>query len=236
MGVLVLGLCVFLAGGLLSLQAGDGGLMGPVGRSLASACYALLGITAYVGLGALCVVAYRLLARRQPLLALHHGLGLAIGALSVAVFAQLVASGYRVAGYGPGGLLGQHVAELFVSVVSTAGTALVAIVGLVVAVVVATPLRMQQVLGVMGGASKTVGTGALTGAKRVGTDAAKFSAEVLRAVLPERDHDEYLEDEEDEDAVGRRRGRARSGSGSGRSTDHRSRHAQDGDSDRRGRW
>src|SRR5690606_19602304 len=83
--------------------------------------------------------------------------------------------------------------------VSTAGTALLALDGLVVAAVSATPLRIGQVLAAIGGACRLVGLGAVRGARRVGEDVAGFSGEVIRAVLPEKERDEYGEEDEAEE-------------------------------------
>ena len=74
--------------------------------------------------------------RRAPLL----------GVVALATLVHLACPRYRVAGHGPGGAIGEHLAEILRAVISTAGTALLACVGLVVAVVVATPLRMRDVL------------------------------------------------------------------------------------------
>src|SRR5258705_508784 len=81
------------------------------------------------------------------------------------------------------------------AVISTAGTALLGLIGLVVAVVIATPLRMRDVLHVIGG-----GLGVGGRALKTGTLAfAKFWADVFRAILPEkgdRDDDEDIEVDE----------------------------------------
>ena len=47
LGVALLALSVLLIGGLISFQAGDGLLMGPVGQLLATALYAVLGMAEY---------------------------------------------------------------------------------------------------------------------------------------------------------------------------------------------
>jgi S-DNA-T family DNA segregation ATPase FtsK/SpoIIIE len=198
-GVLALGASIFFILSLLSLQLGDGLMMGPFGRSFAVLGYSVFGIGAHLAAAGAALVSVRLLMERETIAKSSHVLGVSLGLLSLAVLMHLALDSYRIAGYGPGGLLGQKIAELFVGLVSTAGTALVASVCLLVSIVIATPLRMRSLLVFFGGASKTVGQGAYTGARRVGQDAAKFSGEVIRAVLPERDHDEYLdEDYEDE--------------------------------------
>ena len=197
-GVLALGASIFFILSLLSLQLGDGLMMGPFGRSFALLGYSVFGIGAHVAAACAAFVSVRLLMERETIARTSHVIGVSLGLVSLAVLMHLMADSYRIAGYGPGGLLGQKIADLFVGLVSTTGTALVASVCLLVSIVIATPLRTRTMLVFFGGASKTVGQGAYTGARRVGQDAAKFSGEVIRAVLPERDHDEYLDDEYDE--------------------------------------
>ncbi len=201
-GILGLGSGIFIVAALLSLQIGDGHLMGPFGRSIAATVYALGGMCSYLVAAALVVIALRLLTDREPVVARTELLGAVIGLTSLATLAHLAGHSYRVAGYGPGGILGEHIAEILRAVISTAGTALVGIMGLVVAAVVATPLRMSQVVGGCGRALARVGRVIWSGVQR-GTDAAweglcaigRFCGEVVRAILPERDRDEYLERE-----------------------------------------
>ncbi len=198
-GVLALGASIFFIVSLLSLQLGDGLMMGPFGRSFALLGYSIFGIGAHVAALAAACVSIRLLMERETIAKPSQIIGITLALLSLAVLIHLTASSYRIAGYGPGGVVGENIAELFRSLVSTAGTALVASVCLLISIVIATPLRMRSLLVFFGGASKTVGQGAYTSARRVGQDAAKFSGEVIRAVLPERDHDEYLDEEYDEE-------------------------------------
>ncbi len=195
-GVLGLGAAIFIIAGLLSLQIGDGRLMGPFGRSVAVMCYAAFGLCAYPVAIAIGLIGGRLLTDRQPVARGQHVLGGALGLLSLGVLFHLCAGGYRVAGYGPGGIIGETCAEICRAVVSTAGTALLAVVGLVLAVIVATPLRMRDVLGVLGRAA-TAGMARAGSAIAGGVLAAvRFCGEVMRAILPERDRDEYLEQPE----------------------------------------
>jgi S-DNA-T family DNA segregation ATPase FtsK/SpoIIIE len=171
--------------------------MGPFGRSVAKLTYAVCGVCAYlvaVGLGAL---ATRLLLNARPLARIRHLLGAGLGIVAIGTLAHLTFASYRVAGYSPGGLLGENVAEVFRAVVSTAGTALLACVGLLVAVIIATPLRMRTVVNTVASSGRFLGLGAFRGIRRAGADASRFSGEVIRAVLPERDHDEYLDHEDD---------------------------------------
>ncbi|HLU68743.1 MAG TPA: DNA translocase FtsK 4TM domain-containing protein, partial [Kofleriaceae bacterium] len=154
------------------------------------------GYAVAVGLG---IVAVRLLIGREPVARGSIVLGASLAVTSIGTLLHLVASGYRVGTAPPGGALGEGIAEVSRQLVSTAGTALLALVGLVVAAVIATPLRIGQVLEAIGGACRWVGLGAVRGARRVGEDVAGFSGEVIRAVLPEKERDEYGEEDEAEE-------------------------------------
>ncbi len=198
-GIIGLGLSLFAFLGLLSLQLGAGLLMGPLGRGVARSIYGLLGLCSYalVALGA--VVFVRLILSKVPLMRGRHFVGALLGAICVATLAHLYGAGYRVDGMPPGGVIGEHIAEIFRALISTAGTTLLALVGLVVAAVIATPLRMSQIFGIVRHGLHFAARGgkvAGRGAAIAGTEAAKFSGEVLRAVLPEREYDEYLDDED----------------------------------------
>ena len=194
-GVVGLGVAIFLAAALLSLQVGSGTLMGPFGRTIASGIYGLWGMCSYAVVGMLAVISVRLLMDRPPVLRLPELSGLALGLTALGTLVHLAAAEYRVAGHGPGGRMGEHLAEVFRALISTAGTALLASIGLLVAVVIATPLRLREV-------GEHVGTGwrfVWAGLTRAAVGTARFCGEVVRAVLPERDHDEYLDEDYDED-------------------------------------
>jgi len=198
-GVASLGVAIFLGAGLLSLQLGDGRLMGPFGRSCAALLYSLAGMGGYAIAAAAGVVAVRLLVGKQPVARAPVVLGVALGVVAFDVLLHLCAARYRVAGYPPGGSLGEGIGEVLRQLVSTAGTALLALVGLVVAVVVATPLRMGQVLEASWKSLRWSGLGMWRGGRRVGGEVAGFTGDVIRAVLPERDRDEYGDEEPEED-------------------------------------
>jgi S-DNA-T family DNA segregation ATPase FtsK/SpoIIIE len=191
LGVIGLGAALFLAIAMISLQAG-GLVMGPFGRSMAGLFYGIAGICGYFLIALGVAGAVRMLLGQKPALPPAVAAGTVLGVVALATLVHLVASGYRVAGHGPGGELGEHLAEILRAVISTAGTALLAIVGLVVAVVIATPLRMRDVLHGIWAATRAAGI-ALRGA---GLAFARFWADVFRAILPERD---AREDEDDDD-------------------------------------
>ncbi|HSS01134.1 MAG TPA: DNA translocase FtsK 4TM domain-containing protein [Kofleriaceae bacterium] len=192
-GVVSLGASIFLLIALVSLQAGQM-VMGPFGRWVASQFYGVAGVCGYFLIALAVVAAIRTLIEREPVMPIAVVIGGVVGAVSLAILAHLTAGGYRVAGHGPGGALGEHVGEILRAVISTAGTALLALVGLVVAAVVATPLRTRDVLQAIGGAGRTVG-GAIGAALLA---VARFWRDVFRAMLPDRERD-IDDDDDDED-------------------------------------
>jgi S-DNA-T family DNA segregation ATPase FtsK/SpoIIIE len=185
-GIVALGVGVFLVLALVSMQM-HGQLMGPFGRGVAKLVYSLLGVASYTIVGLLLWVALRSLLEKEPVLGGDVAAGVALGAVSIAVLAHLVAADYRLAGAGPGGAIGEHVAEILRALISTPGTALLAVVVLIVGIVVATPLRMRQVI-------HWIWSGICRGAVATGrgvVGALRWCGEVAGAILPERDHDEF---------------------------------------------
>jgi DNA segregation ATPase FtsK/SpoIIIE, S-DNA-T family len=192
-GVIGLGAGLFLLIAMVSLQAGSL-VMGPFGKAIAGMFYGIAGVCGYALIGLGVAAAIRVLLGREPVMPPVVAAGTLVGVVSLAVLIHLVASGYRVAGHGPGGELGEHLAEILRAVISTAGTALLACVGLVIAVVVATPLRMRDVLQLIGRGLVRVGR-----AMRAAMFAfAKFWADVFRAILPERGDRDEDDDDDDE--------------------------------------
>src|ERR1044071_8609746 len=121
LGVVGLGTSIFLLIALVSLQA-DRLVMGPFGRFTASLFYGIAGVCGYFLIALAIVAAIRTLIEREPILPLLVAAGAAgartrrltgrepilpllvaagalLGVASLAVLAQLLASGYRVAGY-----------------------------------------------------------------------------------------------------------------------------------------
>jgi S-DNA-T family DNA segregation ATPase FtsK/SpoIIIE len=198
LGVIGLGAALFLLVAMLSLQA-NALVMGPFGRATAGLFYGLAGVCGYALIVLLAIASVRTLLERQPVMPIVIAAGTIIGIVSVATLVHLAFSGYRVAGHGPGGAIGEHLAEILRAVISTAGTALLAAVGLVVAVVVATPLRMGDVVRAIGRALAAVGRAMKAAAFAI----ARFCADVVRAILPERDErdDDEVDDEPAEDVM-----------------------------------
>src|SRR5260221_6287166 len=189
-GVVGLGTALFLLIAMISLQAGafagsGANVMGPFGRTVAGLFYGTAGMCGYLAIAVGIVAAIRMLVDREPALPAMVALGALLGIVALATLVHLVAPRYRVAGHGPGGMLGEHLAEILRAMISTAGTALLALVGVVVAVVIATPLRMRDVLHALWTAACAVGR-----AVRTATVAfTRFWTDVARAILPDRERD-----------------------------------------------
>ncbi|MBL9017451.1 MAG: DNA translocase FtsK 4TM domain-containing protein [Myxococcales bacterium] len=190
-----LGVALFLLVAMVSLQAGKL-VMGPFGRASAGLYYGLAGVCGYALIALAVVACIRLLIEREPVMPLTVAAGTVIGVVSVAMLAHLAFGGYRVMGHGPGGAVGEHLAEILRAVISTAGTAMLACVGLVIAIVVATPLRMRDVLHAIGAAATAVGRAFKTAALAI----ARFWGDVFRAMMPEKGaHDDDDDDDEDDE-------------------------------------
>ena len=196
-GVLGIGVSVFLILALVSLSLGSGGLVGPFGRAAADLLYGWFGLLSYVIAGGLAVISVRLLLDKEPLMRATTALGLALGSLSLAILLALMFPDYLVGGHGPGGSLGGNVGGVLRSVVSTAGTALLAFIGLVLAVVVATPLSLRELVPPLARRAKSVSVQASGHLAASASKVGSFAGEVVRAVLPERDPREYDWDEND---------------------------------------
>jgi S-DNA-T family DNA segregation ATPase FtsK/SpoIIIE len=193
LGVVVLGAAIFLLIALVSLQAGRL-IMGPFGRSMASLFYGISGVCGYLVIAVAAVAAVRALIEREPVMPPLVVLGAMLGVTSLAILIHLAAAGYRVAGYGPGGALGEHLGEILRAVVGTAGTALLGLVGLVVAAVVATPLRMGDVLRAIGGVARVV----MIAVARAARAMVQFAGDVLGAMFPARDPDDDSDELDEE--------------------------------------
>ena len=199
-GIIALGASLFVLLAMLSLQA-HALMMGPFGRTVAATVYRIAGLGSYALVAMAIIASVRSLMEKRPLLPWQIAAGTALGIVAVAVLLQLAAPSYRVHGIGPGGALGEGLAEVSRALISTAGTAFLAVFGLAIAVIIATPLRMRQVLGWIGLGARVTGRSLATGAGVGG----RFVADVTRAILPERDRDEYedelADDREDPMAV-----------------------------------
>ena len=151
-GILTLAAAMLLGPSLISVQFGEGTLMGPLGQLVGSALNWLIGLTGYLFIAALLVVAFRIFAfgiGRQGEEAPSNSLwrergGLMVGVLCAAVMLHLIVRPQRINGASAGGFIGEVVAEVICSVVSTPGAWVVALSGLALAILLSTNLSFAH--------------------------------------------------------------------------------------------
>jgi S-DNA-T family DNA segregation ATPase FtsK/SpoIIIE len=170
-GILLLGLALFVGLSVASLQLGSGTLMGPCGAWVGLGVYALLGIGAYLAAFGLGRAAVRCLGGNPVGLRTVELIASLGAAVSSAILVHLALGSHRLRGYSPGGLVGEYGAELLVSLVGKLGAVLFALMGLAISLVLSTPLSMRQIAAV---------------AARLGRGAGALLARGVKAVFPER--------------------------------------------------
>ncbi len=190
-GIVLLGITLFFGISLLSFQFGKGALMGPVGNSVALGLYAVFGVASYLVAAGLGIVAVRCLVGGELRPRLTTALAGVLGGLGAMMLLHLLLGARRLHGHAPGGLLGEYGAELLSSLIGRIGTGLFAVVAVLCACVLLTPLSLR-------GATE-VALVALRGAGR-------FVWDSLRAIFPDGSDDD-AEDEADAkaDAAERRK-------------------------------
>jgi DNA segregation ATPase FtsK/SpoIIIE, S-DNA-T family len=188
-GIVLLGLALFVGLSVASLQLGSGRLMGPCGATVGLGVYALVGVGAYLVAFGLGFAALRCL-QGQPVrwksIALWSAIG---GGLSAAVLLHLTLGSYRLHGHAPGGMVGEYGAELLASLVGRVGAFLVGLVALAASLVLSTPLSFRAIPGQL-----LEGTRAALG----------FCAQMIALIFPP-----HFEDDE-EAAPPKRRGKKES--------------------------
>src|SRR5262249_43649720 len=157
--------------------------MGPLGHLWARLLYASFGIGSHALTAAMVVIPIRLLAGKRVVRSWGEGVGLAAGLTSLSVLLHLAFGQHRIAGIGAGGRVGELLAEVLRAGVSTAGTALCASMGLLLALAATTGFRMAHVGRYVAWAARKAWAGAVWAALEVG----RFWVEVFRAILPERE-------------------------------------------------
>ncbi len=156
-GLLALGTVLAIA--LVTFSALDGqlithgvppasNLVGPVGHHVARALYQVLGFSALVLPVALVVTAVALFRGQSPRVTLVGSAAYLVLTASVATLAHLFLSGRGIASFAPGGVVGRLLCTRAESLIGPVGTALVVGAGSVVALIVATDVKVQQVWAV----------------------------------------------------------------------------------------
>lgn len=123
-------------------------LVGPVGHHVALALFRVLGFSALVIPVALVVTAISLFKGQSPRLTLVGAGAYAVLTASIATLAHLFLSGRALASFAPGGAVGRLFCTRADALLGSVGTALVVGAGAVVALIVATDVKVQKVWAV----------------------------------------------------------------------------------------
>ncbi|MBK8260787.1 MAG: DNA translocase FtsK 4TM domain-containing protein [Nannocystis sp.] len=148
-GVVLLALALLLIGGLASYQVGEGTLMGPAGRAIAAAFYAVFGMAAYLialGIGGLAITALR---GRELELKVMESVGFIAATAAGCVLLHVSFPEYRIEGATAGGLAGELIGELCLGLFDVVGTYVVAIATLVLGLIASTPLSGDHVVALL---------------------------------------------------------------------------------------
>jgi DNA segregation ATPase FtsK/SpoIIIE, S-DNA-T family len=137
-GVVLLGMAGLLGGGLLSLQAGDGRLMGPFGQLLSLGLYALLGMGSYLVILALFSVSWGIFTNRFAINDIKLWSGYSGATISGTILMFLMFPAYRLQGLSAGGKTGEFLGSMGISLFSKVGTFLIASTLMVLFLVLAT--------------------------------------------------------------------------------------------------
>jgi S-DNA-T family DNA segregation ATPase FtsK/SpoIIIE len=178
-GILLLAGGLFAGFSLVSMQVGGDPLMGPGGGAIATGLYTLVGLDAYLVIGAMLVAAIRCFRARALVDGVREGAGALLLLGAVAVLLHLPFADGAVSHRGPGGLLGQWLGELTASFIGAAGAALAATTMLVIAILLVTEISMREVAIVLAWAGRHLRHGLVTGAVA--------AWRVARAAFPEKD-------------------------------------------------
>jgi S-DNA-T family DNA segregation ATPase FtsK/SpoIIIE len=157
LGVALLAIGGLMLGGLISYQFGDGNLMGPVGRLVASALYAGFGMAAYLVVLGVVGIGVKALLGHHMELRLGEGLGFSSATLAGCVLLHVMFPSYRVHGFTAGGLSGELLGEVSLGLFELAGTYLLTTTIMCLGLIASTPLTFGHLLA--GG--RAVGRGGL---------------------------------------------------------------------------
>jgi S-DNA-T family DNA segregation ATPase FtsK/SpoIIIE len=203
LGVALLAIGGLMLGGLISYQFGDGNLMGPVGRLVASALYAGFGMAAYlVVLGVVGIGVKSLLGHHMEL-RLGEGLGFSSATLAGCVLLHVMFPSYRVHGFTAGGLSGELLGEVSLGLFELAGTYLLTTTLMCLGLIASTPLTFGHLLA----GARAVGRGGMwvvrylwSGVVGIAQAQRDYAAQRWDAQENEAEAEEE-EDEEEEEAA-----------------------------------
>jgi S-DNA-T family DNA segregation ATPase FtsK/SpoIIIE len=177
-GILLMAFGLFSGISLVSMQLGEGQMMGPGGAATASGLYGLAGLAAYLLIAGMLIASVRCFRARRVVDSLGEGAGALFLLASVAVLLHLPFAASH-ASHGPGGVLGEWLGELTAAFIGTVGAGLAATALLGVALLVLTDVTVREVTVVVGWALRHAGRGIRAGAVT--------AWRVARAAFPEKD-------------------------------------------------
>jgi S-DNA-T family DNA segregation ATPase FtsK/SpoIIIE len=157
LGVALLAIGGLMLGGLISYQFGDGNLMGPVGRLVASALYAGFGMAAYLVVLGVVGIGIKSLLGHHMELRLGEGLGFSSATLAGCVLLHVMFPSYRVHGFTAGGLSGELLGEVSLGLFELAGTYLLTTTLMCLGLIASTPLTFGHLLA----GARAVGRGGM---------------------------------------------------------------------------
>jgi len=199
LGIGLLGIGLFSLVSIISMQAGNGRVMGPGGAAAAAAIYSFSGIASYLLISASLVVAIRMCRGKRLIGSLIEPLGFLSLLLSVAVLCHLPFSDGKVLLRGPGGLLGQYLGQIAASFIGGVGAALAATTVLCTAILLLTDIRVSEVLDSLAWAGRHVSRAARWAAAvcwRATVSGARALGRVVVAMFPEKSAAEEASDED----------------------------------------
>ncbi|MGC9984592.1 MAG: DNA translocase FtsK 4TM domain-containing protein [Polyangia bacterium] len=190
LGIGLLGLGVFCMVALVSMQAGHGRLMGPGGAAAATGLYSLTGLCAYPLVAGILLLAVRMCRARRLIEDVAGALGFMALLCSVAVLLHLPFAGEPVTLRGPGGLLGQWLAEGAGSVVGGVGAAMAAATLLSISLILLTHVSVGEVFTALAWAARSAGRATLVVARAglwLAVTGARSIGRMVVAMFPEKE-------------------------------------------------
>lgn len=150
-GILTLATALLIGPSLLTVQFGDGKLMGPFGQAVGSAINYLLGAAGYLIVLSHLIIALRIFASGlgidSPIRAFtlwRERIGIALATLFSATLLHLIARPHRIHNASVGGIIGEITAEILCSLASDFGAWVLSLTGFALAVVLATNLSWAR--------------------------------------------------------------------------------------------
>jgi DNA segregation ATPase FtsK/SpoIIIE, S-DNA-T family len=184
-GICLLGFGVFCALSLISLHAGSGTMMGPGGRATAEGLYSLAGVSAYLLVAGLLVVAVRVFRGRQLSRSIGELVGSAGFVVASAMLLHLPFAGDEASFRGPGGFIGQSLSVLLENVVGVVGAVMAASLFLLISILILTSISVSEVTD--------FAVGVLARVLVAGSAATRSLGRVAVAMFPRRNQHELLE-------------------------------------------